>query len=876
MGFMSYFQTSTKAAASKPSAVNEKYPLSVVTTAPNFSGSLPGKLAPPQSDIGSISPAPSSRAAQEDRLVDEIKHQVVVNHLFQHQCSSLWIRDVAEQQEGVMVRKRRNDYIFKPPGLAKSSFAQAMTMLNVQSAMTVSSGVIEPFLDWSADAIDVPLLNGLRIQILPTFEDLYQAKRHQYAAFIASEALLVVWDDEPTNLLQRAKTIEAELLKFVWKTANATQIEKEELEAADLMVDEETGLMASKERPILLYNCFLVACSLCLLTVLIGLGYVKIADELVELQQWVSLAFLVMTPVNAFLTLFFSSVIISAIAQIIGPIQHLTQNSKYFSATPPMRLRTNILPHVTIQCPVYKEGLDSVILPTVRSIKRAISTYELQGGSANIFINDDGLQIISAEERQARIEFYADNQIGWTARPGHNSEGFIRKGKFKKASNMNYGLTISNSVEEALQQIDRPADWSAFDESIAYERCLKAVLAKEGRAWADGNIRIGDYILIIDSDTRVPEDCLLDAASEMEQSPRVAIIQFSSGVMQVANDYFENGVTFFTNLIYTAIRFGVASGDVAPFVGHNAILRWSALQEVAFKDEEGVEKYWSESHVSEDFDIALRLQVYGYVVRMAAWAGDGFKEGVSLTVYDELTRWEKYAYGCSELVFHPVKYWLTKGPITPLFRRFLWSGMPIGSKINIISYIGTYYAIGAAWIMTFSNYIAVGLFNGSLDKWYVESWQIWISIIMVFTVAGNVSLAVQRHRTSEKNFLYSLFENFKWCLMFVLFFGGMSLHISQALLCHMFSIDMSWGATSKEVEFSNFFIEIPKVFKSFKYSIALSLTVIAGMVIMAVGDFIPWSWNIDQFVAIFPLAMLCACHLLLPVALNPGLMTFSW
>ena len=85
--------------------------------------------------------------------------------------------------------------------------------------------------------------------------------------------------------------------------------------------------------------------------------------------------------------------------------------------------------------------------------------------------------------------------------------------------------------------------------------------------------------------------------------------------------------------------------------------------------------------------------------------------------------------------------------------------------------------------------------------------------------------------------------------MFVLFFGGMSLHISQALLCHMFSIDMSWGATSKEVEFSNFFIEIPKVFKSFKYSIALSLLTIAGMVIMAVGDFIPWSWNIDQFVA---------------------------
>jgi hypothetical protein len=172
--------------------------------------------------------------------------------------------------------------------------------------MTVSSGVIEPFLNWNHDAVDVPLLNGLRIQIIPTFEDLYMARRHQYAAFIASEALLVVWDDEPTHLLSRAKTIEAELLKFVWKAANDgdAQTEKGALDSSsDYELDEETGLMGSKERPILLYNCFLVACSLCLLTVLIGLGYVKIADELAELHKWTSLIFIVMTPVNAFLTL---------------------------------------------------------------------------------------------------------------------------------------------------------------------------------------------------------------------------------------------------------------------------------------------------------------------------------------------------------------------------------------------------------------------------------------------------------------------------------------------------------------------------------------------------------------------------------------------
>ena len=39
-------------------------------------------------------------------------------------------------------------------------------------------------------------------------------------------------------------------------------------------------------------------------------------------------------------------------------------------------------------------GLHTVIEPTVRSLKQAISTYELQGGSANIFVNDDGSEFM--------------------------------------------------------------------------------------------------------------------------------------------------------------------------------------------------------------------------------------------------------------------------------------------------------------------------------------------------------------------------------------------------------------------------------------------------------------------------------------------------
>ena len=82
-------------------------------------------------------------------------------------------------------------------------------------------------------------------------------------------------------------------------------------------------------------------------------------------------------------------------------------------------------------------------------------------------------------------------------------------------------------------------------------------------------------------------------------------------VMQVAHHYFENGITHFTRRINKCISMGCANGEMAPFVGHNAFLRWSALQEAAFEDagDNNKKKIWSEMNVSEDFDMALRLQV---------------------------------------------------------------------------------------------------------------------------------------------------------------------------------------------------------------------------------------------------------------------------
>ncbi|KAI7159306.1 hypothetical protein KC319_g14708 [Hortaea werneckii] len=300
------------------------------------------------------------------------------------------------------------------------------------------------------------------------------------------------------------------------------------------------------------------------------------------------------------------------------------------------------------------------------------------------------------------------------------------------------------------------------------------------------------------------------------------------------------------------------------------------MQEIAYDaiDGDEREKYWSEETVSEDFDMALRLQTAGYIVRLGGYTGDGYKEGVSLTVYDELARWEKYAYGCNELIFHPLKDWPRRGPFTKLFRNFMTSCMPFPSKLTIMAYVGTYYALGSAWLLTLLNYFLTGWMNGHLDKYYLDSFKVYFAIVIIFSALGNVSLAVLRYRIGEKNILSGLLENFSWVPLLTIFLGGISLHVSQALLSHMFSIDMSWGATSKEAEDTTFFQEVPKILKSFKFTFVFCILCTAMMIVCA--HFIPELWRIKLFISIWPLSTIVFGHFFLPIALNPGLMRFTW
>lgn len=124
MGLKTYFKPSPRSASGNPPIVSEKTP-SHLGDAPLETNILTAPTFP--SSRASLAPSTNSST-----YVDEIKHEVIVNYLYQQQCSNLWIHKASGELEGVLLRKSRNSYMAFPPQLTNSAFGVACAALNVQ------------------------------------------------------------------------------------------------------------------------------------------------------------------------------------------------------------------------------------------------------------------------------------------------------------------------------------------------------------------------------------------------------------------------------------------------------------------------------------------------------------------------------------------------------------------------------------------------------------------------------------------------------------------------------------------------------------------------------------------------------------------------
>ncbi|KAI0764208.1 glycosyl transferase family group 2-domain-containing protein [Trametes elegans] len=806
--------------------------------------------------------------------MDYDAYDALLHHIFKQTQGDAWFKPSEENvHAGVCLRVDAGNFrLFPYDNVYLEPFEASVRVLNPVVAVKIRSAAIHAALSTvkpDADAIYID--DNTRIQVLDSITVLGTADKEQCGAFIRDERVLVVWSYQLETIIPTCRDFEEKLIKLVWNrrsentsissiapaSSNASSDvhlnEKRPDEAGTKEVsapappaqerpkhakkrrtcglgywvtdkeDVEKTADGPSPRPVRLfapvYNGLGVAMSI----FFIGSGISVLIEEILLDGDYTRLALLVTTPFLFCVSLFFALQIIANLSFILGPVAQAHENSKYYSAVKPApnKVVDTNLPHITIEMPVYKESLTETIAPSVYSLKKAMQTYARQGGTSSIIVHEDGLQLLNEEERQARIAFYADHNIGWVARPPHSGapDGY-------KPSNMNYGLALSLKLETHLLALEAAGEQDTAEECLedrALRLAIEETFAESGERWrpwaANGkSLRVGEIILIVDSDTIVPEDCLRDAARELAECPEVAIIQHESDVMQ-------NGIAHFTRRINKCISMGCANG------------RWSALQDAAFVDEaDGKKKIWSESNVSEDFDMALRLQLKGYIIRWAAYSEGGFKEGVSLTCDDELNRWQKYSYGCNELIFNPLIDWWRLGPSTSNYGRSS-DGLAASALLSVLNYL----------------------------------------LLVVFPGAGNLGFTLLEYRLGQRNLFDGLIENVTWIPFFFFFFGGLSIHLSQALLAHLFSYNITWGATKKEVERSNFWLEVPKILKRFWLALVLSVAMGVAMIILAT-DAVPVGWRIFSWdwAVILPLAIVAGCHIAYPIVLNPWFMIFSY
>ena len=126
MGLGNYF----KAKKPEPPASAQMSEKPASTPSPHASYNM--ELQPPTFRGGSSRNSISNRSTQSSTFLDDIKHEVMVNYLYQQQCSHLWVSDGSGEIEGVLLRKSRNTYMACPPQLGSSPFAAACAALNVQ------------------------------------------------------------------------------------------------------------------------------------------------------------------------------------------------------------------------------------------------------------------------------------------------------------------------------------------------------------------------------------------------------------------------------------------------------------------------------------------------------------------------------------------------------------------------------------------------------------------------------------------------------------------------------------------------------------------------------------------------------------------------
>jgi cellulose synthase/poly-beta-1,6-N-acetylglucosamine synthase-like glycosyltransferase len=345
-------------------------------------------------------------------------------------------------------------------------------------------------------------------------------------------------------------------------------------------------------------------------------------------------------------------------------------------ANRPLRLKVEAWPSVTIQIPVFREGFEDVIRPTLDAAREAARRYrEETGARCNVLVCDDGLLYFARNDLEgalakarrtgpaertpdqaellARTAYYEEFAVGFVGRPYPEPgvPGTERAGRFRKASNLNYALRLADRLEGGEPLSEAHAHFREKVPEHVYEL---------GR-W-HGDVQVGDIIVQLDKDSVMPPDVIRATVPEFLDDPTLAYTQHASYPTNEER-YFSVVVGWFTRLLYDlAIPSKcLIPGALTPLMGHNIFLRRSDLLRVGA---------WYEHAVCEDLVLCLRLHESGRHGKYIAYPGHQFGEAVTRIYTEELEKFRRYAFGAAEAVLNPISEWEHRGILTESWRRF--------------------------------------------------------------------------------------------------------------------------------------------------------------------------------------------------------------
>jgi cellulose synthase/poly-beta-1,6-N-acetylglucosamine synthase-like glycosyltransferase len=148
-----------------------------------------------------------------------------------------------------------------------------------------------------------------------------------------------------------------------------------------------------------------------------------------------------------------------------------------------------------------------------------------------------------------------------------------------------------------------------------------------------------EFLLLCDNDSFLPHNNFFEQALSYFDEPEVAIVQFRNiGYVNADDSHgyktLSISVDFYDAFVNFMDQFGWS-----PFLGHNALLRVSAMRKVGG---------FTPGQLADDIDYSVKLRLQGYAIRYAREITAG--ERHPLTYESLRKRTQKWTYGCTQIL----------------------------------------------------------------------------------------------------------------------------------------------------------------------------------------------------------------------------------